>query len=383
MPSVKQSEIDGVTYDLGGAGGFSDDAKNALIALLENVAYVGTDGQAYLTDLQNKLFDNYWSITNTLSNASNSNAAQTVEKGESYTATISASAGYTLTGATVSVTMNGADVTASVYNNGTIYISEVTGDVVITVVAVAVALVSIDATYTQSGTVYDVDSLDSLKSDIIVNATYNDASTAIIPSTDYTLSGNLTAGTSTITVTYEGETDTFSVLVTNVSYPIESGSHTFTNGYYNGIKVISASNGHVSYHNPNPITVPGSGQGAAYAIFNKVSVNAASADTSNINSPAATLFTIPSGASVVLEVSNIVCVAGGSTSELKLFAIAARSGSTSVVSTGNLDPSAESKTVSKTFTSSSNITCCFMYVATAISDLSFDIKLFVNGDRWL
>ena len=216
MPSVKQIEIDGVVYDFGGEGGFSDDAKSALITLLEKVAYVDTSGQAYLTDLYNKLFDNYWSITNTLSNASNSNSAQTVEKGSSYSATISASAGYTLTGATVSVTMNGADVTSSVYSNGTISIAEVTGDVVITVVAVStsVELVSIEATYTQSGTVYTTDTLDSLKPDLVVIATYDDTSTEVVSGTDYTLSGTLTAGTSTITVTYEGKTDTFTVTVT-------------------------------------------------------------------------------------------------------------------------------------------------------------------------
>lgn len=231
MPSVKQIEIDGVTYDLGGSCGFSDDAKNALIALLENVAYVGTDGQQYLTDLYNKMFDNYWSITNTLSNASNSNSAQTVEKGSSYSATISANAGYTLTGATVSVTMNGADVTASVYNNGTISIAEVTGDVVITVVAVALTVVSISAVYTQSGTVYDTDSLDSLKADLIVTATMNDSSTAVVPSTDYTLSGSLTTGTSTITVTFSGETTTFNVTVTH-QYVIGSNLFPFASKVY-------------------------------------------------------------------------------------------------------------------------------------------------------
>lgn len=73
-------------------------------------------------------------------------------------------------------------------------------------------LVSISAVYTQSGTVYDTDSLDDLKSDLVVTALYSDASTATI--TAYTLSGTLTAGTSTITVTYMGKTTTFGVTVT-------------------------------------------------------------------------------------------------------------------------------------------------------------------------
>lgn len=73
-------------------------------------------------------------------------------------------------------------------------------------------LVSISAVYTQSGTVYDIDSLDDLKEDLVVTATYNDATTETI--TNYTLSGTLEAGTSTINVSYGGKTDTFNVTVT-------------------------------------------------------------------------------------------------------------------------------------------------------------------------
>lgn len=76
----------------------------------------------------------------------------------------------------------------------------------------AAQVVSISAVYTQSGTVYDTDSLDSLKDDLVVTATYDDSTTAIV--TTYTLSGTLTAGTSTITVTYNGKTTTFTVTVT-------------------------------------------------------------------------------------------------------------------------------------------------------------------------
>lgn len=73
-------------------------------------------------------------------------------------------------------------------------------------------LVSISAVYTQSGTVYDTDSLDSLKSDLVVTAHYSDQTTEIV--TNYTLSGTLLEGTSTITVSYGGKTTTFTVTVT-------------------------------------------------------------------------------------------------------------------------------------------------------------------------
>lgn len=76
-------------------------------------------------------------------------------------------------------------------------------------------LVSISAVFTQGQTVvYDTDSLDSLKSMLVVTATYSGDATATVPSGSYTLSGTLTAGTSTITVSYGGKTDTFTVTVT-------------------------------------------------------------------------------------------------------------------------------------------------------------------------
>lgn len=83
-------------------------------------------------------------------------------------------------------------------------------------------LVSISAVYTQSGTVWDTDSLDSLKSDLVVTAVYQGGTTETVPAADYTLSGTLTAGTSTITVAYGGLTTTFDVTVsTHVLYSLE------------------------------------------------------------------------------------------------------------------------------------------------------------------
>lgn len=155
------------------------------------------------------------SVVNNLVNATNSNSATTVTESDSYTATISPASGYTLTGASVIITMGSTDITSSVYSNGIISIDEVTDTLTIFVSAVAVTLVSISAVYTQSGTVYNTDNLDSLKDDLIVTATWSDSSTTTVPSTDYTLSGTLTVGTSTVTVSYGGKTATFSVTVSS------------------------------------------------------------------------------------------------------------------------------------------------------------------------
>ena len=79
-------------------------------------------------------------------------------------------------------------------------------------------LVSISAVYTQSGTVYDTDTLDSLKSNLVVTAFMNDSTTRTV--TTYTLSGSLSEGTSTITVRYGGKTATFTVNVTSLMQTI-------------------------------------------------------------------------------------------------------------------------------------------------------------------
>lgn len=74
---------------------------------------------------------NTYTITNTLSNATNSNTATSIEENSSYSANISAESGYKLK--TVTVTMGGTDITNTTYSNGTITISNVTGNIAITV----------------------------------------------------------------------------------------------------------------------------------------------------------------------------------------------------------------------------------------------------------
>lgn len=72
----------------------------------------------------------YVTVTNNLTNCTNSNSATQAVKGESYSATITAVSGYELS--SVEVTMGGSPVTVS---GGTISIAEVTGNIVITAVA--------------------------------------------------------------------------------------------------------------------------------------------------------------------------------------------------------------------------------------------------------
>lgn len=76
---------------------------------------------------------------------------------------------------------------------------------------------SIEAVYVQSGVVKDNDSLDILRPDLTVTAYYNDGSSEVV--TEYDLSGTLEVGTSTITASYKGFSDTFDVTVeTSITY---------------------------------------------------------------------------------------------------------------------------------------------------------------------
>lgn len=69
---------------------------------------------------------------------------------------------------------------------------------------------SITATFNQNdAAIYNTNSLESLKPYLVVNANYADGSTAVV--SDYVLSGTLTVGNCTITVSYEGKTTTFVV----------------------------------------------------------------------------------------------------------------------------------------------------------------------------
>ena len=77
-----------------------------------------------------------YTVTNNLTNATNSNNAAQVAAHDSYSATISAAQGYSLQ--SITVEMGGVDVTAYVVAGGVITIADVTGNIVITAVAAGV-----------------------------------------------------------------------------------------------------------------------------------------------------------------------------------------------------------------------------------------------------
>ena len=104
---------------------------------------------------------------------------------------------------------------------------------------------SISAVYTSGTTIYTNTPLDDLKANLVVTANYSDNYTETIPDSDYTLSGTLTAGTSTVTVSYSDKTTTFTVEVTQYRQPLYAWD--FTQSLVDSIGgleiVLSNSNG--------------------------------------------------------------------------------------------------------------------------------------------
>nr|DAZ34311.1 MAG TPA: Concanavalin A-like lectin/glucanase superfamily protein [Caudoviricetes sp.] len=113
-----------------------------------------------------------YTVTNNLTECTSNNSDTSIQEGNSYTATITPTEGYAINSA--SITMGGTDITSSVYNNGNINISNVTGNIVITITCIrAVAVVT-----------------DGLKKSI-----YDSTSSSTIPNTDgqyFNLNDNFT-----------------------------------------------------------------------------------------------------------------------------------------------------------------------------------------------
>lgn len=90
-----------------------------------------------------------YSITNNLTNVTTNNGNASIVGGSSYVATLSVANNCIM--GTVKVTMGGTDITSTVYKNGVITITEVTGDIVIT------ANATVKPNYTNLAVITDMD----------------------------------------------------------------------------------------------------------------------------------------------------------------------------------------------------------------------------------
>ena len=197
-----------------GGGGMSDDVKQALLDLIEHLAFIDADGQDYYDALYAALYPpvelDYITCVYTQSGAVyDTDSLDDLKPDLVVTAHNSDGTSETVNTYTLSGTLTAGTSTITVSYGGKTTTFNVT---------VTEWLASITAVYTQSGEVYTDDTLDSLKANLVVTANYGDGTSDTVST--YTLSGSLTSGTSTITVTYLEKTTTFNVTVTAPLYSI-------------------------------------------------------------------------------------------------------------------------------------------------------------------
>lgn len=164
MPDMSTLKLGNVTYSANDKS-LRQILYNMLIPVLEQGLY-GQDQAAAIASLKTALTTSggdtptqTHSITNNLTNVTNSNSATFVNSGSAYSAKLTAASGTEMQ--SVIITMGGSDITSTVYTSstGNIVIPSVTGNVVITAVAESV-IETYSATLTpgytaKNGTTYD------------------------------------------------------------------------------------------------------------------------------------------------------------------------------------------------------------------------------------
>lgn len=190
---------------------WSDEVKAALLQIVEKVAFIDEDGQDYYDALYDALYppvglDSISAVFDAGgATIYNTDTLDDLKQYLTVTAYYTSGDSEVVTTYTLSGSMDAGTQTITVSYGGK------TTTFTVTVVE---WLTSISAVFTQgSAVIYDTDTLNTLKQYLTVTATYADSTTAVV--TDYTLSGTLTEGTSTITVSYGGKTDTFSATVSH------------------------------------------------------------------------------------------------------------------------------------------------------------------------
>lgn len=208
---------------------YGRDFRVPLLACFRNIAWINEDGEQYYQALYDALYPstNITSISATFNQGSHEvHPDDTLNSLKQYL-TVTARYSDNTTGAIINYTLNGTlSLGVSVI---TVTANGKTSSFRVTVTPQNVSVSSIEATFTQgSAIVYTSDTLESLKQYLTVVATFSDSSESEVA--NYALSGTLSEGTSTITVTYGGKTDTFNVAVT-------SGTH-ITAVFNQGVHVV-------------------------------------------------------------------------------------------------------------------------------------------------
>lgn len=226
---AKSATVDTLLASAKSGQGLTEEIKTALLTIAEKAGYSDTHGRDYYDALYNALYPPAVLVAITANFAQGGNVVYDTDSLDSLKQYLAVTALYdtgttqTVTGYTLSGTLTEGTSTVTVSYNG----KTTTFNVIVTHRAVSVT--GITAAFTQgSHVIYDNDALDVLRQYLVVTANYDDSTSAEV--TSYTLSGSLTEGTSTITVSFGGFTDAFGVTVTAHPAVLTSISAAFTQG---------------------------------------------------------------------------------------------------------------------------------------------------------
>ena len=210
--------VSSLTSAISQGSGLTENAKQAILTLAQKVAYIDGQGADYYQTLYEALYPPVH--VTSLSVFPSSLSFSTINSVQQLTATVLPADAtdvveWESSDTSVATVDETGHVTSKAYGNCTITCSAGNREVSVGVVVAQATLQSISAVYTQSGTVYDNASLNSLTGSLVVTAAWSNSTTSVVPSSEYTLSGTLSTGTSTITVSYGGKTASFTVTVTH------------------------------------------------------------------------------------------------------------------------------------------------------------------------
>lgn len=271
---------------------FSESFKQALLQMAQKVAYIDGNGQTYYQALYDALYppinvDNIvavWSppvgyvvYTTTPVDTLKSYLTVTATYDDQTTAVLNSDE-YILSG---TLTAGTSVITVSYANATTTF----------NVTVVQNELDFITAVFTQgTAVIYDDFALSDLVQYLVVTATYTNLNTVYVDYPDYVLSGILTEGTSTITVSYGGKTTTFSVVVSSPLYSFDDMTAT---GTYQSYTISSGNHFRVSGIRRNY---------ESDWQFDVGSSPGSTTDRNNWNTP---MFSITNGANLELRLKNV------------------------------------------------------------------------------